>query len=61
MINLKIERIKRKMTQKQLAEILSVTERHISRYESGNFYPTVEKLIKLADIFNVTTDYLLGR
>ena len=30
-------------------------------YESGTFYPEIPNLIKLADYFGVTTDYLLGR
>lgn len=51
----------RKMTQKDLAQAMFVTVGTISNYENGVHYPDVEKLISLADYFNVTTDYLLGR
>lgn len=51
----------RKMTQKDLAQAMFVTVGTISNYEHGVHYPDVEKLISLADYFNVTTDYLLGR
>lgn len=51
----------RKLTQKALADILHVTVGTISNYENGVHFPDVEKLTDLADYFQVTTDYLLGR
>lgn len=51
----------RKMTQRDLAEILFVTDGTISNYENGVHLPDIDKLVELADYFNVTTDYLLGR
>lgn len=51
----------RGLTQKELGQILHVTGGTISNYEQGVHYPDLEKLIELADFFNVTTDYLLGR
>lgn len=51
----------RKMTQEDLAKVLFVTSGTISNYENGVHLPDVEKLISLADFFDVTTDYLLGR
>ena len=48
------------MTQKQLAGMLYVSPGTISNYENNVYYPDVEKLIALADLFHVTTDYLLG-
>jgi len=50
----------RKMTQRQMAEALGITERSYQRYEAEN-NPNNETLIKLADFFDVSTDYLLGR
>lgn len=50
-----------KMTQKELSQKMYVTVGTISNYENGVHFPDVEKLIALADFFNVTTDYLLGR
>lgn len=49
------------MTQKQLGKVLSVSTGTISNYENGVHYPDLEKLVALADYFQVSTDYLLGR
>lgn len=49
------------MTQKQLGKVLSVSTGTISNYENGVHYPDLEKLVVLADYFQVSTDYLLGR
>jgi transcriptional regulator with XRE-family HTH domain len=49
------------LRQKELAEMLHVSSSTISNYEIGAHYPDIEKLMELADYFNVTTDYLLGR
>lgn len=54
-------RLDRKMTQKDLAKELHVSVGTISNYEKGAHFPDLEKLINLADFFDVTTDYLLGR
>ena len=51
----------RGMTQKELAKVLYVSDGTISNYENGVHYPDVEKLLDIANFFNVTTDYLLGR
>lgn len=48
------------ITQQKLAVDLDIEQASISNYESGNYYPTVEVLIKLAQYFGVSTDYLLG-
>ena len=50
-----------KLTQKQLAEKINVTNVSISGYESGNRFPDTDTLQRLADYFEVSTDYLLGR
>lgn len=47
------------LTQKQLAERLGVAKSVVSYYETGDRYPSIDVLIKLAGIFHVTTDYLL--
>lgn len=49
------------LTQKQVAEKLGITQPSYIRYEIGNSEPTLENLVKLADIFEVSVDYLLGR
>lgn len=47
------------MTQEQLAELLSVTRQSISRWESDQSYPEMDKIIYLAEILGVSCDYLL--
>ena len=49
------------LTQKELADKLHVSAGTISNYENGVHFPEVDKLIDLAVLFNVSTDYLLGR
>lgn len=57
---LKTLRIKKKLTQQQLADLLGLTKSVISAYENGLRYPTYDVLIKIARIFKVSTDFLLG-
>ena len=59
--NLKKLRIEKKKKQDELAEYLRVTTRQYQRYESAEQEPNLDKLIKIADYFDVSTDYLLGR
>lgn len=49
------------MTQTELAQRLNITKAVVSYYEKLERTPSPDVLIRLADIFNVTTDYLLGR
>lgn len=48
-------------SQKFVAITLGVQPPNVSRWEAGVTWPTVENLLKLADLYRVTTDYLLGR
>lgn len=57
---LKTLRIKKKLTQQQLADLLGLTKSVISAYENGLRYPAYDVLIKIARIFKVSTDFLLG-
>lgn len=50
-----------KYTQDQLAEALSVPVRTYGSWERGERQPDFETLSKIADFYNVTADYLLGR
>ena len=47
--------------QRQLADILHVSQNTYSQYENGVIELTAEKLLLLADFYNVSVDYLLGR
>lgn len=51
----------RRLTQRFLAEVLHVSVGTISNYENGVHLPDLEKLVEIANYFDVTTDYLLGR
>lgn len=53
-------RIQKKLTQEQLADYLSVSVQTVSRWETSVNYPDVTMLPILANIFDVTTDHLLG-
>lgn len=57
---LKSLRLEKNLTQKQLADRIGLATSAISSYESGVRYPSYVSLIKLAQIFHVSTDYLLG-
>ena len=50
-----------KKTQIELADYLGVTQTSYRRYENGEAEPNIERLIKLADYYHVTLDYLVGR
>jgi transcriptional regulator with XRE-family HTH domain len=49
------------LTQKQAAVLFDIAERHWQRYESGEQTPTFDGLLALADYFDVSLDYLVGR
>ncbi len=53
-------RTEKKMTLKQLAARLGVTEAAVSRYENNLSTPSLEKMRSLASIFNVSMDTLFG-
>jgi len=54
-------RKKKKVTQSETARFLGIELRTYVRYESGERDPSISTLRKLADFFDVSTDYLLGR
>ena len=53
-------RTARNVSQVKLAEILGVTKQSVSNWENDNIQPSSEILMKLAEYFGVSTDYLLG-
>ena len=48
-------------SQEELAEKLNVTRQSVSKWEGAQSIPDLEKILQLAQIFGVSTDYLLGR
>lgn len=49
------------LSQKQIGDLLGISQRAYSYYETGTSQLTAEILIRLADFYGVTVDYLLGR
>ncbi len=58
---LKKLRNEKNITQKQLGKIIGLSQQTIGHYEVGRAHPDHETLQKIADYFNCSTDYLLGR
>lgn len=54
-------RMRQGYTQVSLAKKLGVSKQAVSNWENGNIQPSIDMLIRIADLFSVTTDYLLGR
>ena len=60
-INIKRARESARLTQTQAAEALGISDGTYKNYEQGKREPKFELLCQIADLFHVTTDYLLGR
>lgn len=60
-MRLKELRKKKNVTQQEVAEHLFITQHGYSNYEINKTEPNIETLCKLADYYNVTLDYLVGR
>lgn len=58
---LKELRESRNLTQSQLSEVLGIGRASVSNYELGTRTPDIDVLLKIADYFEVTTDYLTGK
>ena len=54
-------RMKRNFTQQKLSDILGIAIRSYQCYETGTRTPNYELLVKIADVLDVSLDYLLGR
>ena len=61
MLNEKLKKLRKnkRKSQKQIADMLGITQTAYSRYEVGISEPNIETLLKLADYFNVDLDYLM--
>ncbi|NFD31054.1 XRE family transcriptional regulator [Clostridium botulinum] len=58
---LKELREEKELTQEELGKLLNVSRQTVSGYEAEVIEPNINNLVRLADIFNVSLDYLLGR
>ena len=59
--NIRELRIQSGLSQVELAKKLNVSKQCVSNWENDNVMPSVEMLVKIADLFKVTTDMLLGK
>lgn len=57
---IKILREQRGYTQSELARLLGITRSSVNAWEQGISVPSTQCIVELADIFKVSTDYLLG-
>ena len=55
------ERKRLGLSQAQLAKQVNISQTAVAKQETGANYPSIETLEDYANLFNVTTDYLLGR
>ena len=62
MLNERIRKLRteRNLSQVDLAKLLNVTKQSVSNWENDNIQPSIEMLMKIASVFSVSTDYLLG-
>lgn len=60
-VRIKELRTSHNLTQVEFAKALAVSKQAVSNWENNNIQPSVDMLIKIADYFGVSTDYLLGR
>lgn len=63
MLSEKIKELRKakRVSQVEMANALGLTKQCVSNWENDNIQPSVEMLVKIADYFGVTTDYLLCR
>lgn len=59
--NIRRLRQERGLRQEELGHRVGASKQSVSNWENGNIVPSVDLLLRLADFFGVSTDYLLGR
>lgn len=59
--NIRRLRQERGLCQEELGRRIGASKQSVSNWENGNIAPSIDLLIRLADFFGVSTDYLLGR
>jgi transcriptional regulator with XRE-family HTH domain len=61
MLGVRLKQLRGKRTQEEIANQIGISRARYSHYENGRSEPDAETLQKLADTYNVSVDYLLGR
>jgi len=59
-IKLKEARKQKGLTQRDIAQVLDVSQSNVSNYEKGNYHLSSEQIIKLVKVLECSADYLLG-
>lgn len=59
--NIRRLRQERGLCQEELGRRIGASKQSVSNWENGNITPSIDLLLRLADFFGVSTDYLLGR
>lgn len=59
--NLRILRLKSKKSLEDIAEAINVSRQSVSKWESGESYPDIEKCVRLAKLYNVSLDALVNK
>ena len=57
---IRLLRVSYSFSQLELAKKLGVSKQSVSNWENGNILPSIDMLIKIAQVFHVSTDYILG-
>ncbi|NLJ94040.1 MAG: helix-turn-helix transcriptional regulator [Clostridiaceae bacterium] len=60
-MRLKALRVQKNLSQKELSDDLEIGRPTITQYETGSKNPSLKMVIKIADYFDVSVDYLIGR
>lgn len=60
LINLKRLRDEASISQRTLAEAIGVSQQSVNKYENHNIEPDIETMIRIADYFDTSVDYLIG-
>ena len=58
--NLKALRLERGLTQQGLADLVMTSQQSVNKYENHDVEPDITMLIRLANVFNTSVDYLIG-
>ena len=59
--NLKCLRLEKSLSQMQVAKLIGVSQQCISEWENSKIEPTLTSLWRLADVFDISIDELIGR
>ena len=59
--NLRLLRQERGISQQQLADVLGISQQSVNKYENHNVEPDIGTLIRMADLFCVSVDFLVGK